>query len=295
MRLGAEARDHPEVRDIAYGQCGDWHDDRNYAHLVGEGVQPIAWEWLRRDPCYRAHYFAARGPCSPNGGETAGSFGLCALADPDLSFATARPLFDIGIFPRVLRVLAARGGAADAIDLGRLAEEGATRLKASGGVEHWLAASRGAALRFDLVGSPEDISTFVPRFLLHGADNARILLPVLGQFLHWAKSGVLRPVPVPTNWSRRRILELRTRDALASGASQRDIAAALLDQDALGSGWRIELPSVRSRAQRLVRAARALEAGSWTMVLGKAPGAWGRAGIAPADGHGRVAPIRDSL
>ncbi|HVI06006.1 MAG TPA: DUF2285 domain-containing protein, partial [Sphingomicrobium sp.] len=56
--------------------------------------------------------------------------------------------------------------------------------------------------------------------------------------------------------ARRHILQLRAFDALSDGANQRTIAFELLDRDAAKLRWRIEDPSLRSRAQRLVSDAR---------------------------------------
>lgn len=61
---------------------------------------------------------------------------------------------------------------------------------------------------------------------------------------------------------------LRAHDALAAGASQREIAAVLLDEEALAPRWRVEAPSLRSKVQRLVRSARAMADGGYRLILG---------------------------
>jgi hypothetical protein len=60
---------------------------------------------------------------------------------------------------------------------------------------------------------------------------------------------------------------LRAYDALAAGASQREIAAVLLDGDARRDRWRIHSPSLRSRAQRLAACARAMGEGGYRALL----------------------------
>lgn len=63
------------------------------------------------------------------------------------------------------------------------------------------------------------------------------------------------------------ILLLRTYDALAAGACQREITERLLDRDAGLERWRVRSPALRSRAQRLVREARAMAAGGYRSFL----------------------------
>jgi hypothetical protein len=63
------------------------------------------------------------------------------------------------------------------------------------------------------------------------------------------------------------ILLLRAFDALAAGASQRDIAQILLSASAGLPSWRVMSPSLRSQAQRLTRSARTMAAGSFWALL----------------------------
>jgi hypothetical protein len=60
---------------------------------------------------------------------------------------------------------------------------------------------------------------------------------------------------------------LRAADALAAGAGQREIAQLLLSEEAGEPRWRTRAPSLRSQAQRLVRAARRMESGSYRELL----------------------------
>jgi hypothetical protein len=60
---------------------------------------------------------------------------------------------------------------------------------------------------------------------------------------------------------------LRAWDALQDGAAQREIAAVLLNPCAGEPDWRIRNPSLRSRAQRLVRLARSMAGGGYLALL----------------------------
>jgi hypothetical protein len=62
-------------------------------------------------------------------------------------------------------------------------------------------------------------------------------------------------------------LLLRAWDAVQDGATQREIAAALLSGEAADARWRSAVPSLRSRAQRLVTGARAQARGGWRGLL----------------------------
>jgi hypothetical protein len=77
-------------------------------------------------------------------------------------------------------------------------------------------------------------------------------------------SGALYP---PWTRARRHVLMLRVHDALAAGASQRDIAAILLSREARCARWRVEAPTLRSRVQRLARGARAFAGDGYLTLL----------------------------
>lgn len=66
----------------------------------------------------------------------------------------------------------------------------------------------------------------------------------------------------------RQIKLIRTCDALASGASQRDIAMALFGVEGVAAGWNGCSDFLRSRTRRLVRGARAMAAGGYRQLLG---------------------------
>jgi hypothetical protein len=60
---------------------------------------------------------------------------------------------------------------------------------------------------------------------------------------------------------------LRTHDALAAGASQREISAVLFGDQRAHHEWRTNSDSPRLRIQRLVRSARAMVAGGYLRLL----------------------------
>jgi hypothetical protein len=68
--------------------------------------------------------------------------------------------------------------------------------------------------------------------------------------------------------ARRQILLLRAWDALQTGADLRTIAVELLSNRAAEKRWRVNSPSLRSQAQRLVQGARTLAGGGfWNLLV----------------------------
>ena len=105
-------------------------------------------------------------------------------------------------------------------------------------------------------------------YRLSGFASVRAPLVVLRQLLALRRAGKFSAVLHSREARARRwIALLRTRDALAAGANQREIAKALLGREASEPRWRVCAPTVRSRIQRLARSARALSAGGYISLL----------------------------
>ena len=105
------------------GYLPDWRDAAAYQPLLLADRSIFAWEWLRRDPEYRA---VADGTLMGGGiGAAPGRpdrFGLHAFLSPRLSATRARPLWRADVFPFVLEVEATKArDEADAFDLARFA------------------------------------------------------------------------------------------------------------------------------------------------------------------------------
>jgi hypothetical protein len=206
---------------------------------------------------------------------SAARWGLHAFEDARLPAAQARPVWRAGFQP-VLRAVASRSGSREAnFDLARLGP--LATVVAGGGPEHWLLSDGRTGLRMDviegtLLEGPVGLELRIPGFA--GLDSQ---LEALRQLLALRRTGRLPP-PQPVARLARQILLLRTHDALACGATQRLIAEQLLSVAPLASPWRLEDPSLRLRAQRLVHGARRMAAGGWLDLLGP-----GRARSTPAD------------
>lgn len=243
----------------------DWRDAALYAPLIKADRAFIAWEWLRRDPAYRA---AARSASA--GGiecESAAAFGLVGFETPDLKVPFARPLWRSDVDPHVLSVCrAARGAHHDLFDLRCFA--GLVRLSRLGDRECLLLSDGLHAVRLD---GPTGTFTSGPvclRYSICGLASGEPRTLALRRFMAVCKTGrfsrALHRIEVR---ARRWILMLRAWDALMAGASQREIAEALLSRSVGEPRWRSRVPSVRSQVQRVARSARAIAGGEYRALL----------------------------
>jgi hypothetical protein len=244
----------------------DWRDSAAYAPLLQADRSLFAWEWLRRDPIYRA----AAGAAMARGGATSGmpgQFGLVAFEDPNLPVPGARPLWASGVHPYVLLVTRGRDAAADAFDLDRFAA--LAKMVEDEGGEHLLLSDGLRTVRLD---GPADTFRGGPvslRYHLKGVAAAERPLLSLRRFLALCRKGSFsRTLHQPEHSARRWIRMLRAYDALSTGADQREIARELLSRSVGDPRWRSREPSVRSQVQRLVRSARHLAAGGYRALLG---------------------------
>lgn len=247
----------------------DWRNTAAYAPLMAADRSLFAWEWLRRVPAYRA---AAERALSKVGGErredeAAAHFGLVGFEDPDLAVPDARPLWRASIHPRVLSV--ERGSSSRPEDAFELDCWSKIAVFVTGEEQEHLLLSDGfRAIRLDA-----PLGTFAKgpvclRYKLEGLASAEPKLMTLRQLLVLRRSGrYARSLHPGEPRARRWILILRASDALAAGADQRHIAEALLSVSARAPRWRSSEPSLRARAQRLVRSARAFATGRYLELV----------------------------
>jgi hypothetical protein len=253
----------------------DWRDGSCYAALLALERPAFAWEWLRRDERYRrdaqAFGFVRR---TVSGIEVraeddrASKWGLHAFEDPDLPAPLARPVWRRDAHPFVLEAEAGPAGSAG--DLFTLASFGAvaTIVEGGSGSEHLLLSDGARGVRLDLYGGSVAAGAVTLRYRLEGFDAAERPMLALRRLLALARTRRFSPALHPPDVRARRwVALLRTADALAVGAGQREIAERLLAREAAEPRWRVEAPTVRSRAQRLVRQARAVAAdGYWKLL-----------------------------
>lgn len=241
----------------------DWRDAEAYAPLLDVGRPGFAWEWLRRDPRYRE---AAAG-AKRSEATGAALWGLHAFERPDRDAIEARPVWRREVLPSVLEASAVDEGAADErLEICRLGRF-ATVVRGPDGAEHLLLSDGRRGVRLDILSGTVGAGPVLLRYRLAGMSGVQPPLLALRQLVAlWSAGRFSRILHPRERKAARWILLLRAHDGLATGASQRDIAAALLGREAAERRWRIDASSLRSQAQRLVRGARRMAAGYRTLL-----------------------------
>ena len=252
----------------------DWRDAAAYEPLLAADRSFFAWEWLRRNPGYRA----AAERASKAGGnllaDAAGaeSWGLHAFVAPGADASAARPVWRAETDPYVLGVEASPSSGPDVFVLERFAAF-STLLRRPDGREHLLISDGLRAIRIDVLAGSIATGAVDLRYRLGGLASAERPVLALRRLLAlWRTGGFCRSLHPIEARAKRWVLLLRASDALGAGADQREIAMVILSPEAGQARWRTRAPSLRSRVQRLVRSARAMEAGGfWTLLRGDAP------------------------
>lgn len=110
--------------------------------------------------------------------------------------------------------------------------------------------------------------TFRLHYRLSGLRSAEPKLLPLRRFLDLCRYGrFARSLFPPDRRAARWLTTLQVHDALAAGASQREIGAVLFKPASNGNAWSDEEDWMRSRVRRLVREARQMARGGYRMLL----------------------------
>lgn len=248
------------------GCVPDWRDPAAYHALRGCDASHHAWEWVRREPSYRAAY-------TLGDHQKAACFGLHRLEDPDLCAMTARPLWTEAADPFVITVHARPTSDPGAFDIKHLGHAVQVHVDDSHG-EHLIVGNGRRSLQLNLLSGtfragPVQLLWRIP----HPADALPAIVS-LRRLVIWHRTGRLVPIDHPSaaraaRWS----TLLRVQDALIAGASQREIAQILFGGHLIGHRWRVEAESYRLRIRRLVRSARQVAESGGAMLL-RPPSAW---------------------
>lgn len=227
---------------------GEWRDGDSYARFLGGDRRCFAWEWLRRTPAYHAAW-RERQPPEP--------FSLIRLADPGDDALAARPLWTASADMGVLQASVDGGdGSADRVDFARFAPL-MTVLPGEGGRAHILLSDGLRSIRIDLRGAGRLIEPVALTWHIQGVHRAPAQIRALMQFAALTRRGRFSRTLHPAERRAARWIQmLRVHDALAVGASPREIVAGLFAIDTASPRWRIDASAWRLRVQRLARGAR---------------------------------------
>ena len=252
----------------------DWRDEAAYRPLLDADRSVLAWEWLRRNSDYRRAAGTALRRHRPNRGmilkeqPEAAIWGLHAFEDPRLGAPTARPVWRAEAYRQVLLAVAEpSAGAGDLFELDRV-KGLATLVRGAGGAEHLLLSDGFTGVRLDVVRGSLLLGPVMLNSRLPGFGRVEKSILLLRRLVAlWETGSVARSLHSSDRVLPRHVLTLRAHDAVVGGANQREIAARLLSLEARKERWRVTVPSVRSRVQRLTRAARVMPGRGYLKVL----------------------------
>ena len=166
-----------------------------------------------------------------------------------------------------VRVTPAAGSDPEAIDLARLLRW-ATIVR-GGGREHVALSDGWHHIRLDVVdGSLVEEGPARLEYLLSGMTRVDAHILTLRRMLELWRTGRFSPrLHPPEPGLARRLEALRVGDAVAAGASYREMAGALYGHDLVRSEWRARSDFLLSRVRRRAEEATRMAAGGWRALL----------------------------
>lgn len=179
-------------------------------------------------------------------------------------------MWSAGVDPGVLAVRAepAPPGDADAFALGQWGHW-ATLVRGDGGSEHLALSDGWRRIRIDVVEGTLAGGHVRLHYLLSGfAGLEPRLLAARRLRALWERRRFVRALFPSMAGLPRRLEALRVADALADGASYREIACALFGEARVRAEWRAGSEFMLSRVRRRVAEAQRMTAGGWRDLLG---------------------------
>lgn len=197
--------------------------------------------------------------------------GGCTFAeDPARSAPEARIIWHADLDPATLPVIAIPTDRADpdGLDLDRVAAW-LTVVTDPDGYDHAVLSDGRHHIRLDVAQGRLAGETLVHlHYRLHGLSSAEAGLLPLRRLLHLQHHRRFARSLYPRDpWIERGIQLLRVHDALADGATQREIGAVLFGEARVAEDWNDRSDSLRSCVRRLVREARALAQGGYRELM----------------------------
>ena len=215
----------------------------------------------------RAASLAAAHPLSI---ETPSSGASIFAERPEISAPDARLIWRADYDPGALSIDAIQTSAADPerLDPRNLAPWLAMAV-GTDGLEHVVLSDGVHHIRLDLLsGSLAAEWPVLLRYRIEGVRNAERKILPLRRLLHLIQRRRFAKSLFPDEPSMtRQLLTLRAHDAIADGASQREIAIALFGDDRVTAQWHGRSDSLRSLVRRLVKDAASLASGGYRSLL----------------------------
>jgi len=213
---------------------------------------------------------AARQPAGPGRAAIPRNGGFTFAERPDLEAPEARIIWRAELDPGTLDVIATPtiGDDPDGVDPAALAPW-LTVAADQDGHEHAVLSDGWHHIRIDLdAGSLADGAPVVFTYRVRGIAGAVSKILPLRRLIHLCRHHRFAASLFPADLRVERwLLLLRVHDALADGASQREIAAALFGEERAAAEWASASDSLRSRTRRLIRDAEKMAKGGYRSLL----------------------------
>lgn len=257
---------------MSAAQPDAWPAAASYRYLDDAGPADLAWEWLRRDPDYRklADRSALPGHdtaiLDPAPAQCTALWGCLNMPDAERRCTDAPLLWSAEVDRSVLRVLAlsAAGRLGTPFDL---AACGTKVFVVDGGeCQHLLLRGRAGSIRLDVLSGSLLDGPVSLVLCLAGMEADGPAMVTLRRFLHLRRTGRIPAVSTRAcQRLRRQVLALRVHDALAAGASIRDVGIMLFGFERVREEWADE--ALKSHCRRLITLAREMVAGGYRTLL----------------------------
>ncbi len=196
--------------------------------------------------------------------------GFTFAEHPDRGAPEARIIWHADLDPGTLRVAAVPSDPRDpdSVRIERLTPWLTIAVDGEGR-EHAVLSDGWHRIRIDIEqGSMADGEAVLLHYRLRGVASAKSKVLPLRRFLELCRSGRFARSLFPRDPRVERWLTvLRVHDALAAGASHREIGAALFGEKHVSLDWSERADSLRSRVRRLVRDAQAMAQGGYRHLL----------------------------
>jgi hypothetical protein len=246
---------------------------RDYRGLEGVTRAELAEQWLWRDPEYRklapaAMRSTARGLLIDAAPRWSVERWGCLHIGHRTEHGGLPLLWSAAVQPSVLRVAAWSAGEGDpaAFDLRRWADHAALVVGHSG-CQHLVLYGRRRMLRLDVASGSLLSGAVQLHYPLSCGSASDMAIETLKRFQHLCRTGDFASLPVDRPPSRRAIEALRVHDALAEGASIRDIGIILFGPERIRLEWHAPGEALKSCCRRLIAHARAMASGGYRALL----------------------------
>lgn len=254
-----------------------WPPGEAYRYLETAGRADLAWEWLRRDFDFRrlapsvtrevAGGIAIAETASP---ESEARWGCIHIPDPGLRFTDTPVLWSADVDPSVLRVIASPASVVDgpAFDLRRWGAA-ATLVTGAQGRESLLLRNAGCGgLRLDVISGSLLQGPVALLFEFGRRSEIELAIAALRRYYHLCCTGEFPAVSFHRNQRfQRQIQALCVHDALAQGASIRDVGTMLFGGDRVRVEWPGQGDALKSHCRRMIALVRFMAAGGYKTLL----------------------------